>query len=145
MAKKDKSAAPPADDTSAFGPAEESVKEPAEETGPASGRALKPEEQALARAGAPTVPPSDEEKKPPRYGTPREAGAGATPRICHPLERAGEGQKRFKIRCERGSEQQPIRYILAASKDEAVAFYLDYQKLKADDPNLHQYVTELPD
>jgi hypothetical protein len=109
--------------------------------------------EALANAGPPVIPPDPEDKKPPRYGTARKAGPGATPRICHPLERAGEGQKRFKIVARIGRQigNWPYRYILAETRDEAVAFYLDHQKIdraaKDDKGNdlIQCTVTELPD
>lgn len=152
MAKKEKSAAPPADDVSPFEALPEESGE-VQETGPASGRALKPEEKALANAGPPVVSPNPEDKKPPKYGTARKAGPGDLPRICHPLERAGPGQKRFKIVARIGRQigNWPYRYILAETKDEAVAYYLEYQKIdrtaKDDKGNelIQCTVTELPD
>jgi hypothetical protein len=93
----------------------------------------KPEEAALAKAGGPVVPPPDD-KPPPKYGTQRKAGPGELPRICHPLERAGKGQRRFKISC-RNYGPQPTRYILAdedATEDDAKHCYLESTSLGAE-------------
>lgn len=132
MAKQ--KAAPPADEISAV----EDI-ESADE-----GRPLKPEEAALAKAGPPVVPPPEGQKIA-KYGTARKAGPGPFPRVCHPLERKGNGQTRFKVRAVRGIESQPYRYILAASKEEALAFYCEFQKLDPADVNLKTFVTELED
>jgi hypothetical protein len=45
------------------------------------------------------------------------------PRAVHQNERAPEGLKRFKIRCD--EPPAPFRYVLAKSRDEAVKHYLD--------------------
>lgn len=154
MSKKHKSeAAPPADDDDgADSPFEGFPDEKVEETGPASGRVLKPEEQALKQAGASVGPTNPDDPPQPKYGTPRKAGKKDMPRICHPLERAGEGQKRFKI-VSRNQSGQSVRYILATDRAEAVAYYVDYQKLdpkpdaaSADlEKKFALAVTELPD
>jgi len=50
------------------------------------------------------------------------AAADPVPRAVHQNERAPEGLKRFKLRCE--DPPGPFRYILAHDEEEAVAHYL---------------------
>jgi hypothetical protein len=114
-----------------------------EASGPASGRMLKPEEKALKAAGKPVVPADPDDKRPPKYGTPRFAGPGPFPRLAHQLERvANNGQKRFKVSLR---PNQPTKYLFAADKGAAVAYYCELQGCKADEPGSQLVVTELPD
>lgn len=142
MAKDKSKAAPPADDVTEFTSPFEGA--PDTSLGEVDGRPMKPEEAALAKAGPPITPPPEGQKLA-QFGTPRKPGPGPFPRICHPLERKGNGQTRFKVRAVRGIESQPYRYILAANAAEALACYCEFQKLDAADPNLKTVVTELED
>lgn len=75
------------------------------------------EERPAAPAGA------IDRGSPPPHGTARPAETGALPRVISPLERAGDGARRYKVRCNNYTPR-PIRYILARSEQEAREHYL---------------------
>jgi hypothetical protein len=118
----------------------------ADETAPAATDGEAPqkrteEARALAAAG-PAVAPLFAEGKQPPHGTARRAADLPAPRVCHPLERAGGGLARFKLRGEGPAGTSPLKYVLAADEAEAEAFYRAKFKL-ADAVSV--VLTELPD
>lgn len=110
--------------------------------------------------GEPVAGAGGDREKPPKYGTPVPAGAGGLPRVVTQLARAGNGETRFKVRCNNYTPRK-VRYILAADGDEAGAraCYLkaegldkEIERLKkvagskaseVEEPDL--VITELPD
>jgi hypothetical protein len=60
----------------------------------------------------------DERKKPPPFGTARPAPRGDLPRVCDPLDRAGEGEVRVKVCC-RNYRPQETRYVLCEKRTPA--------------------------
>lgn len=150
---------PPSEFDDGFGPMPESGAEPAGEAPAPGGRAPRTEEEkALAKAGAPLEPKFHDDKPQPKFGTSRAAGPGNLPRVCHPLERAADGAKRFKVRSD--NYGTGTRYVLAEDEESACECYAKAQKLdeqyarrvkqagrdRADEVERPQFVVvELPD
>lgn len=83
--------------------------------------------QMRAAEGEPAVVPllksaDKEDESPPKAPV---AKAHPAPRIVHQNERAPHGMHRYKIRCLNYGADQPTRYVLAASEDEARRHYLE--------------------
>lgn len=55
---------------------------------------------------------------------PRMAPDGPLPRVIDPMERAGPGLFRFKIRVTNNEYQGRTRYVLARTREDAEACYL---------------------
>ena len=111
-----------------FGPSEDAGEVPhaapkvAADADPPGPEKRTEEAKALAAAGAPVAPLFAEGKQPP-HGTARRAANLPAPRVCHQLERAGNGLSRYKLRGEGPAGTSPLKYVLAADAAEAEAFY----------------------
>lgn len=68
----------------------------------------------------------------PRFGTARAAGPGPVPRVCHQLERAGNGLRRYKVFADTLTGRTPTKYVLAGDQAAAAKLYADKFKLKAE-------------
>lgn len=113
-----------------------------------------PPEMPPANTSSAHIPPvdvpADDLDLPPEGEAPAESKpAQQMPYVCEPGDRAADGQKRFKFRLDghpAGVRSQ--RYVLAAGREEAEAFYLVFEKIdpkEVDGQAVQLVVTELPD
>lgn len=82
---------------------------------------------ALEAAGKPLTTLQGEGEQP-KFGTARAAGPGPVPRVCHPLERAGAGQRRFKCFADTDAGRLGTLYVLAADAAGAAKVYAEAVK-----------------
>lgn len=87
---------------------------------------------AVMQSDPPVVPlvkpGKEEDEAPPRAP---KAKPTPVPRVVHQNERAPQGLVRFKIRCLNYGSDQPTRYILAASEEDARRCYLECTGISA--------------